>query len=289
LKPSHKYLIIFSIILHSQMASADGVNDWRLMVEGSKEAQPHWITPIATITPRLEQEIRLDLTKQYMTNGSTYTNYGSGKGLELIPTENTEIVINFPNYQTRVGVASSTVNSYINRAWQDETLLVKYRFLSANEESGNYILTGFLGASIPTGNDYSTYSNQKEVYTATLAAGKGLGSRENGLDLQSTLGLSSIAGEQKKSGTNIPSVAWNTTLQAHIYKYFWPEVEMNVSHFEDGPAHGKNQIIMTYGLVLGRFQVADNSNFIIGVGYQNAISDYTLYSHGWNLSSRLTF
>jgi len=289
LKSSLKYLITFSIILHNQTSSADGLNDWQLMVGASKEAQPHWITPIATVTPRLEQEIRLDLTKQYMTNGSTYTNYGAGKGLELIPSENTEIVINLPNYQTRDGGASSEVNGYINRAWQDETLLLKYRFLSANEESGNYILTGFLGASIPTGSDYSTFSNQKEVYTATLAAGKGWGSRESGLDIQSTLGISSIAGEQKKIGTNIPSVAWNTTLQAHVYKYFWPEVEMNVSHFEDGPAHGKNQIIMTYGLVLGRLKVTDNSNFIIGVGYQNAISDYTLYSHGWNLTTRLTF
>ena len=59
MKSSLKYLITFSIILHNQTSSADGLNDWQLMVGASKEAQPHWITPIATVTPRLEQEILL--------------------------------------------------------------------------------------------------------------------------------------------------------------------------------------------------------------------------------------
>ncbi len=289
LKSSFKYLITSYFFLQSPLSSAHTFNEWRLMVDTTKEAQPHWITPVATVTPRLEQEIRLDYTKQYMANGATYTNYGAGKGLEIIPTENTEIVINFPNYQTRDGGPSSTIKDHVSSAWQDESLLVKYRFLSANEENGNYILTGFLGASLPTGSDNSTFSNHKEVYTATLAAGKGWGDRHTGIDIQSTFGVSSIAGEQIKTGTNIPSVAWNTTLQAHVYEYLWPEIEMNVSHFEDGPAHGKNQVIMTYGLMLGRFKLSEHSNFIIGGGYQNSVSDYTLYGHGWNISSRITF
>ena len=33
----------------------------------------------------------------------------------------------------------------------DFSMLAKYRFLSANEEHGNYILTGFMGVSVPTG------------------------------------------------------------------------------------------------------------------------------------------
>jgi len=280
------------------------INNWMSMVAKTKEEQPHWITPLATVTPRLEQELRMDVSKQYMNTGFDYTNYGGGKGLELIPTENTEIIVNAPNYQTRDVRNLTAINSliskgsYPNTGWQDESLLVKYRFLSANEENGNYIVTGFLGASLPTGdeeltsrNNITTYSNHKEIYTATLAAGKGWGDRESGISIQSTLGMSDIVGNQLKTGTNIPSVQWNTSLQGHVSKYFWPEIELNTTHFEDGLLHGKNQVLVTYGVMLGRFTINEHSNFIIGAGYQNAISSSTsnAYDRGWTMSARITF
>ena len=280
------------------------MSNWMSMVAQTKEEQPHWITPIATVTPRLEQEVRTDVSRQYMNTGFNYTNYGGGKGLELIPSENTEIVINAPNYQTRDIRNGTAINSLISKGtypdsgWQDESLLVKYRLLSANEENGNYIVTGFLGASFPTGdeeltskNNATTYSNHKEVYTATIAAGKGWGGRESGVSIQSTLGLSDIVGAQVKTGTNIPSVQWNTSLQGHVYLYFWPEIEINATHFEDGLLHGKNQILVTYGVMLGRFKINSHSNFIIGAGYQNAISDSNsnAYNRGWSSSARITF
>jgi hypothetical protein len=276
------------------------VEDWATMVAKAKEGQPHWITPLATVTARLQQGVRMDASRQYMNNGLDYTNYGGSKGLELIPTENTEVIINLPNYQTR-DVRNATGASkltYANHGWQDETVLFKYRLLSANEESGNYIVTAFLGASFPTGYDgltnsgkATTYSNHKEVYTATLAAGKGWGDQETGLSLQSTLGFSDVVGEQLKIGTNIPSVQWNTTIQGHLYEYFWPEVEINATHFEDGDLHGKNQVLITYGMILGRFKINDHSNFTIGAGYQNSLSDSTAnaYDRGWTSSARITF
>ena len=45
-------------------AHADGmldsgvVHSWIDMVNASQENQPHWMTPIITTTPRLEQELR---------------------------------------------------------------------------------------------------------------------------------------------------------------------------------------------------------------------------------------
>jgi hypothetical protein len=309
-----KLTLLISALLCSATAMADSgsiVDDWMSMVAQSKEEQPHWITPLATVTPRLEQEIRLDVSKQYMNNDTNYTNYGGGKGLEIIPTENTEIVINLPNYQTRearnpVGTASlfnkNGSPKYPGSGWQDESLLVKYRLLSANEENGNYIVTAFLGASLPTGDEelttptspskpaQTTYSNHKEVYTATLAAGKGWGDRETGFSVQSTLGLSDITGARTLV-TNIPSVQWNTTFQGHLNEYFWPEIEVNASHFDNGPLSGKNQVLVTYGVMLGRFKLNDHSNLIIGAGFQNALSDKTsnAYERGWTTSARITF
>jgi len=299
-------LAIFCGLAHAEGKSAalnatDGfVDDWLAIVAKAKEYQPHWITPLATVTARLEQEVRIDVSRQYMNSGLDYTNYVGSKGLELIPTENTEVIINLPNYQTR-DVRNATGASkltYENHGWQDETVLFKYRLLSANEESGNYIVTAFLGAAFPTGYDgltssgkATTYSNHKEIYTATLAAGKGWGDRESGLSMQSTLGFSEVVGTQVKMGTNIPSVQWNTTLQGHLYKYFWPEVEINATHFEDGDLHGKNQVLITYGMILGRFKINDHSNFIVGAGYQNSLSDSSsnAYDRGWTSSARVTF
>ena len=294
---------------NSSTAKADSggfVDNWMSMVAQTKEEQPHWITPLATVTPRLEQEFRMDASKQYMNSGLDYTNYGGGKGLELIPTENTEIIINLPNYQTRDARNATGTSALFNKngslkysdsGWQDESLLLKYRLLSANEENGNYIVTAFLGASFPTGDEEiatagkpTTYSNHKEVYTATLAAGKGWGDRESGFSVQSTLGLSDITGARTLV-TNIPSVQWNTTFQGHLNEYFWPEVEVNATHYDNGPLSGKNQVLVTYGVMLGRFKINDHSNFIVGAGYQNALSDSTsnAYDRGWTASARITF
>jgi hypothetical protein len=281
-------------------AEGSFMDEWMAMVAKTKEVQPHWITPLATVTARLEQEVRLDISKQYMNSGLDYTNYGGGKGIEFIPSENTEIIINTPNYQTRDARNTMGANklTYANNGWQDENVLLKYRLLSTNEESGNYIVTAFLGASFPTGYDgltqsdkATTYSNHKEVYTATLAAGKGWGDRETGLSIQSTLGLSDIIGTQFKTSTNIPSVQWNTSLQGHLYQYFWPEVEINSTHFEDGDLHGKNQVLITYGIIVGRFKINNYSNLIIGAGYQNALSNSTsnAYDRGWTSSARIAF
>ena len=58
---------------------------WFDMASRTQAEQPHWMTPLFTVTPRLEQELRYDQSFQSMQHGELLTNYGSGKGLELIP------------------------------------------------------------------------------------------------------------------------------------------------------------------------------------------------------------
>src|ERR1700722_16906242 len=64
--------------------------NWFPRVTQIQSEQPHWITPLVTVTPRLEEEVRYDQFFQSMRNGLATDNFGGGKGIELIPFQNTE-------------------------------------------------------------------------------------------------------------------------------------------------------------------------------------------------------
>jgi hypothetical protein len=61
-------LFFVSIVLgfSSRLSSARSgfFADWFDMVSATQAQQPHWITPLATTTPRLEQEFRYDIQWQ---------------------------------------------------------------------------------------------------------------------------------------------------------------------------------------------------------------------------------
>lgn len=114
---------------------------WLDNVSQTQEEQPHWMTPLVTVTPRLEQEYRFDMNHSDKPKGVALDNYGGGKGLEIIPSVNTEIAVGAPAYEEQDVPNKASVSG-----WSDESLLLKYRLLSANEEHGSYIVTVFLGA-----------------------------------------------------------------------------------------------------------------------------------------------
>ena len=156
------------------------------MVSASQAAQPHWMTPLVTVTPRLEQEFRFDFYDQQNAgaktpngNGQHYLNYGGpgGARLELIPTYNTEIILASPPYVAANGPKGDA------QGWGDwPAFLVKYRFISANEENGNYIISGFFQMSDPLGTP-GKISNNVLTAQPTLAFGKGWGD----FDIQMTI------------------------------------------------------------------------------------------------------
>ena len=46
---------------YEEPSSVEGFFDtWASIARAAKASQPHWITPLATVTPRLEQEFRYD-------------------------------------------------------------------------------------------------------------------------------------------------------------------------------------------------------------------------------------
>ena len=172
------FLVAVVLCLSSKLTCAQGgyFTDWFNRVDKTQAEQPHWITPLATTTPRLEEEFRYNQFWQENAKGVTTNNYDGGKGLELIPFEKVEVIFNLPPYIDHN-------NPTVKNGWGDVAFLVKYRLLSANEEHGSYILTAFLGWSLPTGS--STNGALHAVITPTIAYGKGLGQ----FDAQGTFGV----------------------------------------------------------------------------------------------------
>src|SRR5450755_1647278 len=105
----------------SAHASGDFLSQWFAISDAAKESQPHWMTPLVTVTPRLEQEYRYDQSWQTRAGGLALDNYDSGKGLEFIPSSNTEVIVGVPAYEVK---ATPKGNTY---GWADETVLGKYR------------------------------------------------------------------------------------------------------------------------------------------------------------------
>jgi len=249
------------------------------MVEKTQAEQPHWISPLVTTTPRLNERFRYDFSWQSRPNDVDLANYGNSKGLELILANRVAMTFGIPAYLVRDSPRGT------QSGWADETFQVKYRFLSAPEESGNYVFSAFLNVSVPTGSDAVTAG--KPIYSPTLAWGQGWGTRTRGFDIQSTLAVSIPGGDKARIG--VP-VVWNTAFQGHVLTdWFWPEFEMSLTHWTDGPTDGKWQAIATVGFVAGRFPIAGRLRLDLGVGYQFAVSTFRTYDHAWLATFRLPF
>jgi hypothetical protein len=250
--PIPALILALSAALAARSAHADDPNvntggvgayfaDWFVRSDAAKASQPHWMTPLVTVTPRLEQEVRYDQYWQTVGNGVNVNQWNSGKGIELIPTHTNEVLINAAPYLVRGS------GKHDAEGWGDwQFLVVKQRLFTANEQNGNYVVSAFLGVQAPVGNP--AFTNRAWVVTPTIAAGKGWGP----FDIQSTLGVSVPTSRRDVIGNTL---AWNTAFQYHLLKYFWPEFETNLTHWFDGQRSDKTQLFLTSGLVLGRFQL----------------------------------
>ena len=160
-------------------------------------------------------------------------------------------------------------------------LLIKNRFLSANEENGNYVLTGFLAFSAPVGSRAFTTNNF--AITPTIAVGKGWGN----FDMQLTFSSTFPTGDVHTLGTPLLT---NLTFQYHLLELLWPEVEVNYTYWPNGANRGKNQVFITPGVVLGRIRLYGRLTLTVGTGYQFAVSDaHPQYENNWILSVRTNF
>ena len=258
------------------------VDDWQARATRIQSEQPHWVTPLTTVTPRLEQEYRYDQFFQSAQNGHAVNNFGGSKGLELIPYYNTEVILGVPAWINHGGSIDLPTKKHAvtTDGWADETFLLKYRLLSSNEEHGNYIVTAFMGFSAPTGDDGNSAGHG--LFTPTIAGGKGFGD----FDVQSTLGITYPCGGEDRLGWPL---AWNTAFQYHVFKYFWPELETNYTWFAKGTRTGQQQLYLTPGILFGRFPIHNRLGVTLGAGYQVAVTKDRGYNNAVVLSGRIPF
>jgi hypothetical protein len=260
------------------------IERYQARVSVTQAEQPHWITPLVTVTPRLEQEFRTDFVHQFNPKGFAVWNYGNGKGLELIPEKHTEIIVNVPPFFDRSNGAQDGSG--------DVSFLAKYRFYSRNEEHGNAIVTAFLAGSIPTGKNAN--GSCCAIVTPTLAVGKGFGQ----LALTSTAGGSLPASNAKGLGHTI---AWNSTVQYQVAKmgvarFFWPEAEINSSFYKGGSNDGKIATFATPGLIVGKIPLTHDASgkpgrlgLTVGAGQQIALTHFHTYNHATVITVRMPF
>lgn len=257
---------------------------YQARVTATQNHQPHWVTPLVTVTPRLEQEFRTDFLHSYTTTGKEIWNYDNGKGLEFIPEKHTEILINLPPFFARSTGASD--------GFGDISFLAKERIFSRNEEHGNGIITFFLGASIPTGKNAN--GSCCAIVTPTLALGKGYGL----WSFTTTAGGSLPVTNSTALGHLI---IWNNVLQYHVAKkgmgrFFWPEIESNDSFYKGGSNDEKMVSYLTPGIVIGRIPLDHNADgtpgrlgLTFGAGEQIALTHFNTYNHATIITARIPF
>ncbi len=260
------------------------LDNWQARVSRTQAEQPHWVTPLVTVTPRLEQEFRTDFVHYHNNSGKEIWNYDNGKGLELIPERHTEVLVNLPPFFDRSNGESD--------GFGDVTFLLKERIFARNEEHGAAILTAFLGASIPTGKNAN--GSCCAVVTPTLAVGKGWGN----FDVTSTAGGSLPVTNTKGLGHGI---VWNNVAQYRLAKtgsarFFWPEFETNTTFYKGGANDGRQQTFATPGIIIGRIPLGHDASgkpkrlgATFGAGEQIALTHFHTANHYTVLTFRIPF
>lgn len=270
-------LLVFLASSASLFAQQSFAGRWEERATQTQARQPAWPPPLITGFVGLIQVARADFMRQTASNLTETWNLDGGKGLNLIPFANTEFDINLPPY------FEHSTPTVANGAG-DTSFLLKYRCLAGSAEHGRYVLSTFLQSTIPTGS-YKNGSLDATV-TPNVGVGKGIGR----FDVQSTLGASLPVEDTAKLGRTI---LWNTAIQAHVAKYFWPEVEFNSTYFRGGPNDGRNQTFATPGMLVARKLRPQNEGsrlgLCVGAGEQIATSAYHSYNHEIAVTTRLLF
>jgi len=249
------------------------VEQWLRMADKVEETQPDWLSPLATTTGRLKNEFRYDVYDQPAAGGNRQYQLGGNRGVELITSPRTQILLGVPTY-------TGTSPNGPPGGFGDLPLQLKFRIASAERTEGNYLLTFILAATAPTGSH--RYGAEDGVVTPMLAAGKGCGR----FDVQSTVGQSLPTGHTAQIGRQFQ---WNTAFQYRARWKLWPELEANATFYETGKFSGQRQLFLTPGLGFGRVHLNRRFRFSAAVGMQIAATEFHTYNHRWIVSQRISF
>jgi hypothetical protein len=242
----------------TDFSADDFLGNWEATVERSKETEPNWVPPLMTLSPLITELVRWDSYYQNLGGGAHLLNLGANKGLFLVPTEANEIDIGIPTYEQRYGAnPASGLSDY-------QFLLIKQRLLSAPGSDGDYILTAALSSQAPIGS--AAFTSRTYVVTPYLLGGKGFGN----LDFQAATALSFPTGREGTLGT---TWATNVTAQYRVARIFWPEAELNWTHWLGGIQRpGLDQLFVTFGLIAAPIPLTRDVKLAFGAGFQFAVA-----------------
>lgn len=269
---------LLSLAESGECQTADqGDNDgffgrWAERVPHTQAEQPAWLAPVFTATARLEQMYVFDTSHQQTAKGEL-SSFGGTKGLLLIPAERINFVITPPSYLVHE-------KSTLRDGFGDMSLLLKYRLLASSPQDANYVLTAFLGTTLPTGSRANSVGDA--IITPTLGFGKGWGD----FDIQTTLGAAIPTGNVHKLGTPL---AYNAAFQYRLKPTLWPELEVNATSFLKGANVGKTQVFLSPGFAMGKFHLWRSVGFAVGGGIQIAVTHFHTFNHNLVLTVRLPF
>jgi hypothetical protein len=236
-----------------------------------------------TLSPLITELLRWDVNDQNLGRGSRLLNLGSNKGVFLVPDEANEVDIGLPSYEQRTGSAAATgVGDY-------QFLLVKQRLITATATQGDYILSAAFSVQAPIG--ATAFTNHSYVMTPALMGGKGFGH----FDLQASTAVAIPASQRSTSGFSWIS---NIAAQYRVMKIFWPELEMNWTHWIGGTQRaGLDQLMGTVGILAGALPISRHLKLTLGAGFQFALAPAQryrpvatpLYRNNVIFSGRLSF
>jgi hypothetical protein len=265
---------------------------WRRVSAEAQASQPHWASPVITSTPMLENRIRFDNEFQHAGNGADTTVIDGGRGIDVIVSDTEEVQIAAPPYVIR-STNTTVVDNKVKKGSSLEGfndwafLRLKQRIVSAPEGEGDYIVTAWLQFQAPTGIEPLT--NHAFTLIPTLAFGKGFGP----FVTQGTVGATIPTAYQDKAGTQIVT---NVAFQYQVFRYFWPELEVNWTYYANGIRGGKNQVYLSPGLVISRIPITSVFQPTIGLAYQSAVAPsyrptplLPSYNHAWVVTARWSF
>jgi hypothetical protein len=269
-------------------AESDGFSaflaGWAAQAARARATQPSWSSPLVTTSGLLEQRLRFDVDQQHAGNGDSTTVLDDGKGVDLIVSDSNEVQIAAPPYDIRnTPSGKGELSGFADWAF----LRVKQRLASAPADAGDYVVTAWLQVQAPTGTE--PLASRAWTFLPALAAGRGWGD----FDIQATVGGVLPAAHTATLGNQLQT---NVAFQYHVAPVFWPQIEVNWTHYDGGQRDGLNQVFLTPGLVIGRFALGNDKFFTFGVGYQFAVSPSyraspltPAYQHAWLFTSRLNF
>jgi len=252
---------------------------WSAQTNAIQSKQPAWPPPLATTYVELFQVVRTDFLRQIAPKGTYTWNIDNSKGVSFITPGNLEFDIDLPPYIKH--------NTTAVDGWGDFSFLAKYRLASGNAQHGNYSLSFWALATVPTGHAKNGSTNAS--VQPNLGFGKGFGN----IDVQSTIGATLPTGNPATNASGRP-VIWNTAAQWKLHKIFWPELESNATFYKGGANDGKIQEFITPGILIGKLALhpgdkQSRPGLTFGGGMQIATSQFHSYNHELILTARWIF